>query len=143
MFKVYDFRCDNGHVTEDARGNKREHPGVMQTAFQLAEQHADKGVKVIAAFLSDDTERIQALMKRSAWPCQAVLVPGGLSNPLVQRLGILSADRAPNAVLLQPDGKILWKLSGIQHPQLIVEIGEQRYVMEIGMKANIERFQGQ
>ena len=133
----------NGHVTEDARGNRREHPGAMQTAFQFVDQYADKGLQVIAAFLSDDTERVQALMTKIDWPCQALMVPGGLSNPLVQRLGILSADRAPNAVLLQPDGKILWKLSGIQHPQLIVEIGEQRYVMEIGMKANIERFQGQ
>jgi hypothetical protein len=131
----------NGHVTEDAKGNKREHPGAMQTAFQFVEQYADKGLKVIAAFLSDDSERVQALMKKIDWPCQALMVPGGLRNPIVQRLGILSADRAPNAVLLQPDGKILWKLSGIQHPQLMVEIGEQRYVMEIGMKTHIERFE--
>jgi hypothetical protein len=91
------------------------------------------------AFLSDDAELVQALMKKADWPCQAVMVPGGLSNPLAQRLGILSADRIPNIVLLQPDGKILWKISGIVHPQLTG--GEKLYVFELGMKVNIERFE--
>lgn len=135
-----DFPAEiNGAITVDSKGNERKTSGVMQNAFKLADEHVGKGVKVIAAFLSDDADRVQALMKKTDWPCQAVMVPGGLSNPLVQRLGILSADRIPNIVLLQPDGKILWKISGIVHPQLTG--GEKLYVFELGMKVNIERFE--
>jgi hypothetical protein len=131
----------NGKTTEDARGNKKEVPGVMQRTFELAGQHAGK-VKVIAAFLTDDEERVQSLMKKNVWPCQAVIVPGGLTNPLVRRLGILSADRVPNIALLRPDGTIGWTLSGIVHPQVRSEgEGEWQYGIQLGMKSNIERYE--
>jgi hypothetical protein len=129
----------NGKTTEDARGNKKEVPGVMQRAFELADEHAGK-VKVIAAFLTDDEKRVQSLMKKNEWPCQAVIVPGGLTNPLVRRLGILSADRVPNIALVRPDGTIVWTLSGIVHPQVRSEgEGEWQYGIYLAMKSNVER----
>jgi len=82
-----------GAVTEDSRGRKREILGGMQKTFQLVDQHIHKNIKVIAVFLSDDADRVKALMKKNKWPCQAVMVPGGVKNPLVRRLGILWADR--------------------------------------------------
>ena len=128
----------NGSVTADARGRKIESSGVMQKTFQLAEQHADKKVKVIAAFLCDDAARVKALMEKHNWPCPAVMVPGGLKNPLVRRLGILSADRVPNIALLRGDGTIAWTISGIVHPQLRSEsIGELMHVIDVGMSANL------
>jgi hypothetical protein len=131
----------NGKTTEDARGNKKEVPGLMQRAFVLADEHSGK-VKVIAAFLTDDEKRVQSLMKKNEWPCQAVIVPGGLTNPLVRRLGILSADRVPNIALLRPDGTIGWTLSGIVHPQVRSEgEGEWQYGIQLGMKSNIERYE--
>lgn len=131
----------NGKTTEDARGNKKEVPGVMQRTFELADEHAGK-VKVIAAFLTDDEKRVQSLMKKNEWPCQAVIVPGGLTNPLVRRLGILSADRVPNIALVRPDGTIVWTLSGIVHPQVRSEgEGEWQYGIHLGMKSNIERYE--
>ena len=42
----------NGSVSEDSRGRKVETLGVMQHAFQFAEEHVHKEIKVIAAFLS-------------------------------------------------------------------------------------------
>ena len=132
----------NGKTTEDARGNKKEVPGLMQRAFVLADDHSGK-VKVIAAFLTDDANRVQSLMKKNEWPCQAVIVPGGLTNPLVRRLGILSADRVPNIALVRPDGTIVWTLSGIVHPQVRSEgEGEWQYGIQLGMKSNIERHHG-
>ena len=132
----------NGKTTEDARGNKKEVPGLMQRAFELADEHSGK-VKVIAAFLTDDKERVQSLMKKNEWPCQVVITPGGLTNPLVRRLGILSADRVPNIALLRPDGTIVWTLSGIVHPQVRSEgEGEWQYGIQLGMKSNIERYDG-
>jgi hypothetical protein len=92
--------------------SKKNRPGVMQWAIERGDLHIHKEVKVIAAFLSDDAERGKALMKEYRWPCQAVMVPGGLRNPLVSRLGILSADRIPNVFLLRRDGTVAWSISG-------------------------------
>jgi tetratricopeptide (TPR) repeat protein len=127
-----------GSVTVDAKGNKRESLGVMQHALQLADQNVNKDIKVIAAFLSDDKDRVQALMKKNQWPCQAVMVPSGLENPIVRQLGIVSADRTPNIFLLRPDGTVAWSLSGIIHPQHKSEgVNELVGAVSRGMKANI------
>jgi hypothetical protein len=129
----------NGKITVDAKGNKKEVPGIMQRTFALVDEHASK-IKVIAAFLTDDEKQVQSLMKVNDWPCQTVIAPGGLTNPLVNRLGILSADRVPNIVLLRPDGKVVWTLSGIVHPQVRSEgEGALQYGIQLGMKSNIER----
>ena len=131
----------NGKITEDAKGNKKEVPGIMQRTFALVDEHASE-IKVIAAFLTDDEKRVQSLMKKNDWPCQTVIAPGGLTNPLVNRLGILSADRVPNIVLLRPDGTVVWTLSGIVHPQVRSEgEGEWQYGIFLGMKSNIERYE--
>ncbi|MCP4759509.1 MAG: hypothetical protein GY876_08640, partial [Planctomycetes bacterium] len=132
----------NGAVSEDSRGRKVETLGVMQHAFQLAERHVHKELNVIAAFLSDDVDRIKALMQKHAWPCEVVTVPGGITNPLVRRLGVLSADRVPNIVLLRPDGTIVWKLSGLVHPQVRSEgIGETLGVISRALKTQIDRYE--
>ena len=138
-----DLRADfpiaiNGAITEDSRGRKKETFGVMQNAFQLADQHIHKNIKVIAVFLCDDADRVKALMKKTKWPCQAAILPGGLGNRLVRRLGILWADRVPNIILLRGDGTIAWKVSGLVHPQVRSEgVGELGHVMSRAMKANI------
>ncbi|MBT3199719.1 MAG: hypothetical protein HN350_07365 [Phycisphaerales bacterium] len=127
-----------GAVTEDSRGRKRVLLGGMQKAFELAEQHTRKNIKVIAAFLSDDADRVKALMQKYKWSCQVAMLPGGIKNPLVRRLGILSADRAPNVAMLRADGTIAWTLSGIVHPQLKSEgVGELLAVLSRGIIANI------
>jgi hypothetical protein len=114
-------------------------PALIIRTFALADEHAGK-VKVIAAFLTDDEKRVQSLMEKNDWPSQTVIVPGGLTNPLVRRLGILSADRVPNIALLRPDGTIAWTLSGIVHPQVRSEgEGALQYGIQLGMKSNIER----
>lgn len=124
----------NGAVSEDSRGNPVVTKGVMQHAFEFADLHVHEGIKVIAAFLSDDVDRVKVLIDTHQWPCEAVLVPGGLTSPLVRRLGVLSADCVPNIVLLRPDGSILWSLSGIVHPQVRSEgIGETLGVISRAM----------
>ena len=128
----------NGAITEDSRGRKKQTFGVMQHAFQLADQNIRKNIKIIAVFLSDDAGRVKSLMKKHKWPCQAAMLPGGLENPLVRRLGILGADRLPNVALLRGDGTIAWTISGLVHPQVRSEgVGELGHVMSRAMKANI------
>ncbi len=129
----------NGTITEDSRGNKKEVSGVMQKAFEMADLQVDKEIKVIAAFVCDDRERVKTLMDKLKWPCQAVMVPGGLKSPLLRQLGILWADRVPNIVLLRGDGTIAWTSSGVVHPQLKSEgVGELMHVITMGLKANID-----
>lgn len=128
----------NGATGEDSRGRTVQTKGAMQRAFELAGEHVCGRLQVIAAFLSEDRPRVRALVERLQWPCRSVLVPGGLESPVVRRLGILSADRVPNIVLLRPDGTIAWRLSGIVHPQLRSEgIGETLHVIQRAMRANI------
>jgi|GEM_PF-379008 len=129
----------NGGVFEDSRGRKQEIRGVMQRAFDMAAEHVNDGLEVVAAVLGEDTERVQNLMGTNAWPCQVVTVPDALDNPLVRRLGILSADRVPNGFLLDPDGHIVWQLSGLVHPQVRSEgTGETLTVVSRAMRSNID-----
>ncbi|MDB4552810.1 hypothetical protein N9012_00055 [Akkermansiaceae bacterium] len=101
-------------LDKNGRPQKKDDPlrKVMNYAFEFAERHVHKEVEVIAAFLCDDAERVKALMEKNEWPCRAVMVPGGLSNPLVRKLGVLSADRVPNVYLLRRDGTVAWHTSG-------------------------------
>ncbi|MFZ9937733.1 MAG: hypothetical protein ACO3JG_11860, partial [Luteolibacter sp.] len=102
-------------VAMDSRGQPTRNDNIRQVmgyAFERAELHIHKEVEVIAAFLCDDAERVRGLMAKNGWPCKAAMVPGGLNNPLVRQLGILSADRIPNVFLLRRDGTIAWHTSG-------------------------------
>jgi tetratricopeptide (TPR) repeat protein len=93
-------------------GKKNGQPGVMQFAFERAELHIRKEIEVVAAFLADDVARIQAMSDKHQWPCTVATVPGGLNNPVVRQLGILSADRIPNVFLIRRDGTVAWSCSG-------------------------------
>jgi hypothetical protein len=101
---------------------------VMARALELAERHVNKDLDVVAAFLCDDPAKVQAMMKVEGWTRRAAMVPGGLTNPMVQRLGILSADRIPNVFLLRRDGTIAWDARGL----------EGGFVLLLAMKVQIE-----
>jgi len=101
-------------LDKNGKPQKKNDPlrNVMNYAFEFAERHVHKEVEVIAAFLCDDADRVRALMEKNEWPCRAAMVPGGLSNPLVRQLGVLSSDRIPNVYLLRRDGTVAWHTSG-------------------------------
>ena len=107
---------------------------VMGFSFEMADRHIHKEVEVIAAFLCDDADRVRALMEKNEWPCRAVFVPGGLNNPLVRQLGILSADRIPNVFLLRRDGTIAWHVSGFSYKS---DFGYP-FAIRLAMKVHIE-----
>jgi hypothetical protein len=89
--------------------------GLLGHACTLADKHVNQDLNTIVAFLSDDADRIAALVKARELTCQATMVPGGLTNPMVRRLGILSADRTPNIFLIRRDGSIAWQATGAPH----------------------------
>jgi hypothetical protein len=101
-------------IGKPAQGKQREVHGTLQFASNLAGGHIHKEVNVVLAFVSDDVDRIKALVKKNAWTCQVAMVPGGLKNPMVRQLGILSADRIANVFLLRRDGTIAWQTSGLK-----------------------------
>ena len=114
------------------RDERKSPHSVIRYACELADSHINKEVNVIAAFLSDDADRINAHMKARALTCRAAMVPGGIRNPLVQRLGILSADRIPNVFLLRRDGTIAWRASGLPYGD------SMKFVFLLAMKVHIE-----
>ena len=109
----------NAEFPIDADQNENDTPrqghSMLQYACDLADKHVNQDVTTIAAFLTEDAERIDALMKMRKLTCQAAIVPGGLANPMVRRLGVLSADRIPNMFLLRRDGSIAWHASGLPY----------------------------
>ena len=105
-----EFPIDAG---ADHEKKQRPHHSVLRYACNLADQHVNKELNTIAAFLSDDAGLIGALMKPRELNCQVAMVPGGITNRMVRQLGILSADRIPNIFLLRRDGTIAWHASGL------------------------------
>ncbi|MDA7865327.1 hypothetical protein N9A70_00960 [Akkermansiaceae bacterium] len=112
--------------------DKKPHHHFLQYACDLQDKHVNKGVTTIAAFLTEDVERIETLMKTRGLTCQAAIVAGGLTNPLVRRLGVLSADRIPNVFLLRRDGSIAWNASGLPYED------SERFVNLLAAKVHIE-----
>ncbi len=112
--------------------DKKPHHHFLQFACDLADRHVNKDVTTIVAFLSEDAERINALMKTRGLTCQAAIVPGGLANPMVRRLGVLSADRIPNVFLLRRDGSIAWHASGLPYGDA------EKFVHLLAAKVHIE-----
>ncbi|MDE0862045.1 MAG: hypothetical protein OSA93_17950 [Akkermansiaceae bacterium] len=112
--------------------DKNPHHHYLQFACDLADRHVNKDVTTIAAFLSEDAQRIDALMKTRGLTCQAAIVPGGLANPMVRQLGVLSADRIPNVFLLRRDGSIAWHASGLPYED------SEKFVNMLASKVQIE-----
>ena len=72
-------------------------------------------MKVILATPGGDPAAIRAGLTQSriTFDGQIVTLPGGMNNPLVQRLGILSEDAQPNSFLVRKDGRIGVMISGL------------------------------
>ena len=124
-------------VVLDSKGNPTKNDyirGVEACAVALAEKHIYKEVDVILAFLCDDAKQVKSLMKKNDWNCRAAMVSGGLKSPLVQQLGILSADRCPNVYLLQRDGRVAWNACGLVYKS---EFGFP-FAFKLAMKVHIE-----
>jgi hypothetical protein len=88
---------------------------LLQPMLEFAASRPAGDVKVILALFGGDaaTARETLLASRSKVDCPVVTLPGGVENPLVHRLGILSEDQKINSVLLRKDGRIASFISGL------------------------------
>ncbi|MDC0296759.1 hypothetical protein OAK95_03835, partial [Akkermansiaceae bacterium] len=112
--------------------DKKPNHHYLQFACDLQDKHINKDLTTIVASLSEDAEHIHALMKSRGLTCQAAIVPGGLANPMVRRLGVLSADRIPNVFLLRRDGSIAWRASGLPYGDA------EKFINLLAAKVHIE-----
>ena len=92
-------------------------------AFVSARPFQD--TKLIVAVLDDDAESADKLLKEKAAELEkrrqqpdtfpTLLVPGGLKNPIVRQLGMVTDEEKPknNILLIRPDGSIAVAMSGL------------------------------
>jgi hypothetical protein len=79
------------------------------------EKRPFEDVRLIAAVLNDNADAARTALKAKKKPdtFSTLLVPGGLKNPIVRKLGILAEETSPNIVMIRPDGSIANALSGL------------------------------
>jgi hypothetical protein len=89
--------------------------GYLQRYVTLVAGRPFEDVNLIAAVLDDDADAARKLLEEKKEPdtFPTLLVPGGMQNPIVRKLGILAEETRPNIVILRPDGSIAIALSGL------------------------------
>jgi hypothetical protein len=112
----------------------------------LAAKRPDGDIKVYLAMLEGDAETIRAGFEGKEAPCPVLILPGGINNPLIQRLGILSEDNQINSVLIGKDGRIALALSGLNKQSgrggstltNVIEREDERFVSAALERGDIE-----
>ncbi len=90
--------------------------GYLQRYAAFVAGRPFEDTKLITAVLDDDADAARKLLeekKPDSFP--TLLVPGGLKNPIMRKLGILTDEENPrnNILMLRPDGSIAAALSGL------------------------------
>ena len=110
------------HFTNPAPWSQKRDDGLTESperaikpVLDFAAARPDGDVDVLLAAFGGDPAGMQAdlLAGRSKLDCPVFTIPGGIANPLVHRLGILSEDTSYNSVLIKKDGQILTMISGL------------------------------
>jgi tetratricopeptide (TPR) repeat protein len=126
-----------GVVFAEPPANADEQGRLIERAKGFAGIFKNHGVDVVVALLTDDTKWVKAVAPDDN-SFQVAMVPGGLKNPLVQKLGILSADRMPNVLLFRPDGTLAWTVSWLSYQYVKKQEGSD-YPMNLAIGNNIEK----
>lgn len=104
-------------------------------------------IHLIAAVLDDDVDAARKLLEEKKKPATfpTLLVPGGMDNPIVSKLGILDESARPNLVLLRPDGSIATAMSGLTMSsqkgyviQNVIELHDEKMIDEALAKGDLE-----
>ncbi len=117
----------NGRIAPLAEGQfagpitwEGQQQAMLQGLKQLVGQARRKDVKLVLFFLSDDTKAIGELLAKYQLDCDAVSLPGGLDNPILNKLGIYSQERDANTVVIAPNGDFMMNYSKLHHmPHLV------------------------
>jgi hypothetical protein len=119
--------------------------GYLQRYGTFLADRPFEDVNLIAAVLDDDADAARKLLKENAEELKkrrrkpdtfpTLLVPGGMQNPIVRKIGILAEETKPNILILRPDGSIVVALSGLSHGkgnvlQNVIEFNDEKMVDE-------------
>ncbi|NNC87048.1 MAG: hypothetical protein HKN82_01155, partial [Akkermansiaceae bacterium] len=113
--------------------------GYLQRYASFLAGRPVEDVNLIAAVLDDDADVARKLLEEKKKPDNfaTLLVPGGIHNPLVRKLGILAEETRPNILILRPDGSIAVALSGLTMSaqkgsvvQNVIELHDEKLVDE-------------
>ena len=119
----------------------------------ISERPADN-ISLLSAVLDDDANATRKFLEsqKSPTPFPTLLVPGGLSHPVVKKMGIIVDGedvernrRTTNLLLLRPDGSIALALSGLTMRfnkasviQNVIEWNDEKMVDEALSRGDIE-----
>lgn len=112
-------------------------------------------VKVMLATIGGEPDAIQKNLqglidtkrKQVGVQCPVLIVPGGVANPLVHRLGMLSEDQKFNCVLLRKDGRIALAMSGfvgsnnsnyVDIPANVIQRADEEFVNDALKRGDVE-----
>ncbi len=123
-----------------------EASGYLARYAKFVSERPIDDVNLITAVLKDDANATRNVLetKKTPDPFPTMLVPGGIRNPVVQKLGITVDNedveqnrRVPNLLLLRPDGGIALMLSGSTMRfnkanviQNVIELNDEKMVDE-------------
>lgn len=98
---------------------------LSQLKRYLTDKRGTDDVQIIAALLDDDATSARSNYLTVDVTCPVYLMPGGMENPLVTRLGLLNEPGACNTLIVKPDGTIAVSLSTMNmHHEAIANIIE-------------------
>ena len=80
---------------------------------QAVNDHRDKEMRLVVAFLADDTKLAKSIVARNRWKCDVVCIPGGMNSSLAVRLGVFSRDRLPRTVVVSCEGRVQGVFDGV------------------------------
>ena len=135
LLAFVELPADGGNELSSAFIAPGSHGGLLSKAYSLLRWKNNNGLKCITVFLSDDVGRVKAIRDKYSLPGLLAVLPGGLNNPVVKQLGILSADRNVNTFLIRRNGSIAWSRHGIPY----TNAGSFPFVTAIGLCVHIQR----
>lgn len=110
-------------------------------------------IQIIYAILNEDAQATRQIVeekkeeairrKRQPNTDPVLLLPGGLDNPVLTKLGILSDDQRPNIAFIRPDGSIATFMSGLtgskgNTAQSVIELADEHAVEKALAKGDLD-----
>ncbi len=138
---------DEGKWTVVSFESSAEEHGYLARYAKFVEERPVDNVNLLTAVLNDDAEAVRKAVeaRKRPHPFPTLLVPGGMANPIAQKLGILAEDTKPNLLLLRPDGTIALALSGLTMShnkgnviQNVLELNDERRIDEALARGDLD-----
>jgi len=89
------------------------HKELIDGLQQAVDDHRDKKMKLVVAFLTEDTKLARTIVTQNRWKCDVACIPGGPNSSLAVRLGVFSRDRLPRTFVVSCEGRVQGVFDGV------------------------------